>query len=131
MRTTIIEGVVFEDSGASLMARIKGGDGANITQASISSIAYSVFSLSTTNGVTTGTETTTGTLTVSDVVFDTLQTDARWGKDSTGYNFRWDVPASVLANGDTTYRIEIKFTPTSGEAFHVVAEVETVGLYRS
>jgi hypothetical protein len=117
---------VFEDSGFSLMARVQGSDAANVQQADISSIAYSVFDLSDTT-----TATATGTLTVASVVFDSLQTDARWTEDSTGYNFRWDVPASIGATGDKVYRIEIAFTPASGEVFHAVFEARTVGLYRS
>jgi len=108
------------------MARITGTDAANIQQADVSSIAYSVYDL---DDETTAT--VTGTLTVSSVVYDTLQTDARWDTDTTGYNFRWDVPASVFADGDKIYRIEIAFTPASGEVYHVVYEGTSVSILRS
>ncbi len=117
---------VFEDSGLRWMARILGNDGAAIDQADISAIAYSVY-----NKADLTLATTTGTLDASDVIFDTLQTDSRWGKDSTGYNFAWNVPASVFALGNVTYRIEVKLTPVTGEVFHLVRDVPVVAINRS
>jgi len=117
---------VIEDSGLRWMARILGNDGDAIVQADISAIVYSVY-----NKADLTTATTTGTLTVSDVIFDTLQTDSRWGKDSTGYNFAWNVPASIFALGNVTYRIEVKLTPAAGEVMHLVRDVPVVALNRS
>lgn len=117
---------VIEDSGLRWMARVLGNAGGPIVQADVTSIAYSVY-----NKADLTLATVTGTLNASDVIFDTLQTDSRWGKDSTGYNFAWNVPASVFALGNVTYRIEIKITPTSGEAFHLVRDVPVVGINRS
>ena len=119
MSAPLIEFAVWEDSGASLMARITGNDATNIQQADVTTIAYTVSSLATDadTGVVTGTETATGTLTVSSVVFDTLQTDARWTLDSTGYNFRWDVPASIFATGDTVRGDTLQFLEGLGRLF--------------
>ena len=108
------------------MARIQGVDAANIVQADISSIAYSIFDLADPTSATD-----TGSLTVASVVFDALQTDARWSEDETGYNFRWDVPASIPATGTKRYRFEIAFTPGSGEVFHALFESSTIALHRS
>ena len=117
---------VIEDSGVRWMARILGQSGSAIVQADVSSIAYSVYDKS-----DTSTATTTGTLTVGDVIYNTLQTDSRWGKDATGYNFGWNVPASIFAAGNKTYRIEVKITPSSGEAIHIVRDFPVVALNRS
>lgn len=117
---------VIEDSGVRWMARVLGQSGSAIVQADVSSIAYSVYDKSDTT-----TATTTGTLTVSDVIYNTLQTDSRWGKDATGYNFGWNVPASIFAAGNKTYRIEVKITPSSGEAIHIVRDFPVVALNRS
>lgn len=120
---------VFEDSGCRWMAYVRGNAGAAIVQADISSIVYSVFDKS-----DLSTATATGTLTVSSVIFDTLQTpslDACWSKDSTGYNFGWNVPATIFATGDKTYRIEVKITPVSGEAMHLVRDFPVAALARS
>lgn len=114
---------VFEDGGASLMARVVGNNGASITQAGISTITYAVYDLH------AGTEIVASTsLTVSAVVFDTLQTDARWTEDTTGYNFRHDIAANVFTTGDLTYRVEYKFTPSSGAVWMVLFEVSTIGI---
>ncbi len=113
----------FEDSGHSIMARITGNSATNIAQADITSIAYTIHDM--TDNVTTE---ASGTMTVATVVFDALQTDARWTEDSTGYNFRYDIPASELPNGDRTYRFEIIFNPASGENFSIVRDVDVIGL---
>lgn len=117
---------VLEDSGLRWMARVRGNSGSNLVQADVTSIAFSVY-----NKADLTTATVTGTLNASDVIFDTLQTDSRWAKDSTGYNFGWNVPASIFATGNVTYRIEVKITPVSGEAFHLVRDVPVVGINRS
>ncbi len=116
---------IWEDSGAYLMSRILGSDGAAIQQADVSSIAYSVYDMDDTSSPSTG------SLTVANVVYDTLQTDARWTKDSTGYNFGWAAGASLFAGGDKVYTVEVAFTPASGEVYHVVFQVRTRALLRS
>ncbi len=108
-----IKSTVWEDGGATNMARAVGQDAANITQASLTSISKKIFNLST--GSTTAVA--TAALSTASVVFDTLQTDARWTKDSTGYNFRDTVAATTLSTGDTVYSAEYRFVPTAGEPF--------------
>lgn len=112
-----------EDSGHSVMDRVTGNAGVAITQSDITSIAYTVHDLKAGEETVSG-----GSLTVATVVFDTLQTDVRWTKDKLGYNFRYDIPASELPNGDRVYEFEIVFTPVSGEAFTIVREVDVLGL---
>lgn len=121
------KGTIYENSGAVLMARATGNSGAAVTQASLSSITYKVFDASST---TPYTAIASGTLTIGSVIFDTLQTGAPWTADSTGYNFLWTAPASAFANLSSglnpdqhTYRVEILFTPTSGEVFWAVFEL--------
>lgn len=122
------DGSVWEDSGAYLMARILAGDdGLAAQQADISSISYVVYDQ---DDLTVATTTTTS-LTVSTVVFDTLQTDARWTVDTTGYNFGWAAPAALFPTGGKVYRTELKFTPASGEAYHLVYKVRARSIARS
>lgn len=102
--------IVNEDSSFSLMQRIH-ADGVNIEQADVSSIAYKV------TNTNTGVEISGGTLTVSTVVYDTLQTDSRWEADSTGYNFRHDFDQTTLTDPDVVYVIEYEFTLISGNKF--------------
>lgn len=118
---TIIKGTVFEDSGASAMARIVDNDGTLILQADFGTITYGVFDMSDPGA-------SSNSLTVATVVFDTLQTDSRWTIDTAGYNFRHDIPASDFGSGAKNYRFEYKFAPSSGEAFHVVFEIATKDL---
>lgn len=118
---------VWEDSGGSMMARILGAAGTAITQASLSSIALTVFDMTT--SPTSGTAATAPV--VADTVFDTLQTDARWTRDGTGYNFRYTFLASQIATGGRRYRYEFLFTPSSGQAFHVVFDLDVAAIARS
>ncbi len=126
--TTVLKANVFEDSGAALMARVVGNDATLVTQAAIASIDCKVF-----DAVAGGNPLAEPAVTVADSVFDTLQTDDRWTADSTGYNFRHDLPASALADGGKTYRVEYLFTPNAGlgEPFFVVFELTAVNLLTS
>ena len=119
-----IRGSAYEDGGCSIMARVTGLDGTNITQASISTITCAVFD-------SAGTAAGTPSIVVANSVFDTLQTDSRWSRDDTGYNFRHDVAATVMATGDDTYRFEYLFTPATGEVFFVVANVHAISISTS
>jgi hypothetical protein len=117
---------VFEDSGFHLMARITIHDASNAQQADISSISLQVWDIDRDFQVGA-----TENLTVANVVFDTLQTDARWTADSTGYNFRYTGTAAQVSKGGSTYRYEFKITPASGEVYHIVFDVPTIELKTS
>lgn len=123
----LTQGTIWEDSGVTNLARIVGNSAVNVTQASLSSISYKVFDLNT----STTEAVASGPLTISSVIFDTLQTDARWTADSTGYNFRHEVAASVFATARHRYRIEYLFTPTTGQPFWAVFEIITGQIYTS
>ena len=107
------------------MGRVLGNDGAYLTQAVTSSITYLI------HDITAGADIASGSLTVSSVIFDTLQTDGRWTEDDTGYNFGHAVQAAWFATPDHTYRVEYKFTPSSGQVFWVVFELMTSAIYTS
>lgn len=116
----------FEGAGLTLLARVYDNTATAILQAGLSAIVYSVID------TTTGTAVTGhdgASLTISSVVYDTLQTGAIWTKDSTGYNFRTTLAATALPDAGRIYRIEVKFTPTSGPVFFAVWDVTSVGLY--
>jgi hypothetical protein len=124
--TDIIRGRFFEDGGATVLARVIGQAGSNITQASLSTITYAIYAAE------TGTSVATGTVTISSSVYDTLQTsDARWTHDTTGYNFTHALTASNFASGDKRYRVEYKFTPVSGEVFWLVCELQALQVLTS
>jgi hypothetical protein len=123
-----ITGKAWEDGSVSLLARVVGQAGTAVTQASLTSITYKIFD---TLSDTPTSAVASGTLTISDVIFDTLQTDARWTKDNTGYNFLHTIGAGVLTKENTVYRIEYLFDPVTGENFYVVFEVTTSKIYGS
>ena len=112
---------VLEDSTVSLMFRVLGDDAQAITQATIASVTFAAFDL---DATTPTSAVSTATLTVSDVVFDTYQTDDRWHADSVGYNFRHDIASSVFVTGGHTYQVEYKFTADGGEIFPLLARVQ-------
>ena len=75
------------------------------------------------------------TLTVADVIFDTLQTDANdWTKDGDGYNFRTETtaemtptaPAQGVSPDFTRYRFEVWFTPATGEKWMQVFFLDAI-----
>jgi hypothetical protein len=94
----------YEDETTTFMARILAGDGNAAEIADVSTCTYKVYSQA------DGTETGTGSVTVATSFFDTLQTDARWTFDTTGYNFRFDVGPTAFPDGGRAYRVEFKVT---------------------
>lgn len=113
-----ITGVVYEDSTFALMARFE-VDGSNATQSDCSSITMKAWD---TNDLTTTVLSTS--LTVSSVVFDTLQTDGRWSVDTTGYNFRYDVADTVCTTAGSRYLFEAVVTTAGGKLPPMRWEVE-------
>ncbi len=127
---TIHKAKAFEDGPIALMARVIGSDGSNITQSSVTAVTYAVYELDE-YGDKVKEITAPAGLTVSDVVFNSLQTNAHWDADSTGYNFRHDLPAASLPEAKT-YQVEYRFTPAGGgDAFPVVWHVEAAELMQS
>ena len=115
---------VNERSGCTVMGYIQGYDAAAIVQDDITSIAYHVVDVRIPN-TTVG----SGPLDKTVVVFNTLQTDARWTIDSTGYNFAWEAPVTIVPNGGRTYQVELEFTPASGAVYRDKVLLETCQYY--
>lgn len=131
------------NAGVALMARIRGNSHALVTQASLSAIAYTVWNVQpVVDGTGDATAVVASTaLTISSVIYDSLQQqDGLWTKDgpgnlgpdmSWGYNFKTVIPASsftVAASGDR-YRVDVKFTPVTGEIFRLPFEFTTIQVY--
>ena len=103
--------IVYEDSAFSILARVN-ANGSNVTQADVSAIEYQIFPTNSTTAHTTATP-----LTVSSVVHDTLQSDGRWTRDVTGYNWKHEVANSVLVDPTKDYQFEYKVTMADGSIF--------------
>ncbi len=115
-----IHGSAFKNGSATLLARIVGPDGANIVQADVAAIVYTVFLLDDrdADNRTPVAGHIDVPLAVADTIFDALQTDATWTVDAIGYNFRHilDVaayPAFALAG--RRYLVEHQLTPVEGQ----------------
>ena len=119
-----------EDSTATILARItaRNGSGAatgingegNFLQiADVSTITVSVFDV---DSATPDTPIVDGaTVTVATAVLDTVVTsNVIWTKDTTGYNFLHDLPASYFPTGGNRYDVEYVVTLAGGEVFHMV-----------
>ena len=120
MSSTPTLATIYEDTAITCMARIQGDDAAYINQDDVTSITLKTFL----NYGTT--ETSSDSLTVADVVFNDEQTDARWTKDTIGYNFRFQIPSSVFDTGDSTYRCEFLFDMDGQPDLFVIFSVDTV-----
>ncbi len=130
-QATDIVGTVFKNDSVILLARVVGEDAAAITQADISSAKYSVYSLGDDDpdAATAVDDHEDVALTVVSVIFDTLQTDAVWTVDSTGYNFKHVLDVSTdqaFAVAGVTYRVRVELTPTSGQVIVVRFRLECV-----
>jgi len=121
---------VFKDGTGTFMARVVGATDSAITQADLSSIACSIYTLdpddTDAQTVVTGHDDTA--VTVSSVVFDTLQTDdSRWTVDTTGYNFLHEIDVSsneAFPVRGAEYLVHYELTPTSGQVIDVQFLVE-------
>lgn len=110
-RLTSSRGPVGND--ATFQARLvaQGGTGTAVTnegnavvQADVNTVSYAVYDL---NASTPSTAVTSGSLTVSDVILNTLTDDNIWNAlgDLTGRNFIHTVAGSVFSTADHTYRV--------------------------
>ena len=117
MDCDITTGFVYEDSTFSLMSRFE-VNGSNGVQADCVSIQMKAWK-------TTDFDNTVldAALTVSSVVFDALQTDGRWARDGTGYNFRYDVADTICTEAGALYLFEAVIETSGGSLPPMVWEV--------
>ena len=113
-------GTAFKNGSAVLMARIVDAAGANVQQAGIAAIEYSIFELDPCrpDNLTPIAGHDGESLVVASVIFNALQTGGLWTVDEVGYNFRHeiDVTASeAFPKAGTQYQVRYQLTPTSGQ----------------
>lgn len=100
----VIDAVVSADGDVVVMGRIVGQARTAINQASVDDGDDAIQVQVTDRNATV--TLALASLDVEEVVFNALQTDARWTKDTTGYNFLHVIPASALPLGDAAYSAE-------------------------
>lgn len=124
-----IQVVTLRNATPVLMARVENAAGEYVTQASLSSIAYTAYLLDADHPTDKDTRTAvTGhegvAVAKASAVFDTLQTASPWDsdEDAIGYNLKHQLD---LALGDVftiagrTYLVVFTLTPTSGQVILV------------
>ena len=115
-----IHGAAFKNGTTTLLARVVGDDAEPVTIADVNSIEYAVYLLDD-QDPDDRTEVeghADVTLTVADVLFNSLQTDSLWTVDATGYNFRHTPDISTYPAFDVAgrrYLIEYRLTPAVGQ----------------
>jgi hypothetical protein len=126
-----IYGTAFKNGSVTLLARIVGADGENVLPADINTVKYTVYLLDDQNPDSRSAVAghTAAPLAVTDVVFNTLQTDPIWTVDTTGYNFRHvlDVsahPAFTVAG--RRYLVEYQLIPAVGQTILVRFRINVI-----
>jgi hypothetical protein len=115
-----IHGTAFKNGSAVLMARIVDAAGANVQQAGIAAIKYSIYELDPCRpDVLVAVAGHDGvTLTVASVIFNALQTGGLWTVDDVGYNFRHEINVATneaFPKAGVQYQVRYELTPASGQ----------------
>ena len=122
---TTSNGEIYVFTGGCLLSRrlITDGDtGAAITRADITSVSYSVYTITTAaNGAEARTLVTTQQLTPADVITADVQADA----DGNQYNFSYCVEG-VFTQPSTVYLVEYRLITATGHALIIAAKGRTV-----
>lgn len=134
-----LAGVVLKNGAPIFLARVVGNDGVAITQSSLSSSGnkYTISRLDPNDpdSRTAVTSHTDVALTVSSVIYNTLQRDALWQNDQgqyldeLGYNLKVQpslVTAVPFAVAGAKYLMEITLVPSSGEKIIIPFEVSCI-----
>jgi hypothetical protein len=126
-----IYGTAFKNGSITLLARIVDGQGTNVVRASILTAKYTVYLLDDQNPDSRAAVTghINVALAISDVIFNSLQTDAIWTVDTTGYNFRHVLDVSVnqaFTVAGRRYLIEYQLAPTVGQTIVVRFRINVI-----
>lgn len=115
-----IQGTVFRNGTAVLLARIVDGHADAVNQASLTSGSYTIFALTQDYPqvltVVEGHEEVA--LDIEDVIFDSLQTDNGWTVDDVGYNFRHELDVSedeAFSEAGRVYQVRYELVPVTGQ----------------
>lgn len=112
-REFLIESEIWEGKNIWTKARVVGEDNVPLVQADVTSYSLSVFDL---NSDTSETAVYTFTATsASSVVFNSLQLDTSWRKDTVGYNFKHEVAYDAFTQqGGHVYLFEYELDTDDG-----------------
>lgn len=106
--------VVVTGNSFTILAYLTGVDQTAIVQSDLSAAAYVLTQLEQGEGVSDGTVVASGSLTISAVIFNTLQTDYGWPtRLGAGYNFRHTISGANIATQNTAYDYKLTLTDTA------------------
>lgn len=115
-----IQGTVFRQGTAVLLARVVDVQAEPITRASVASARYTVFALEADRPesliAVSGHE--DAALDVEAILFDSLQTGGGWTADEVGYNFRHELDVSAaeaFLEAGRQYQVRYELLPVSGQ----------------
>jgi hypothetical protein len=119
-----IYGTAFKNGSATLLARVVGQGGADIVQADLSAVRYTVYLLDDQDpdGRTAVANHSDAALSVAQVIFDSTQIDPLWTVDEIGYNFRHVLsvsPHPAFSIAGRNYLVEYQLTPMAGQVILV------------
>jgi hypothetical protein len=116
-----IHTTIFKNGTGTFLARVIGANGTPVTPEAIASATYSVYLLD--DQEPDARQAVAGhsgvTLSVADVLYASVQTDAIWTRDAIGYNFRHTLDVSTHAafpNAGRRYLVEYQFLPVTGQS---------------
>ena len=113
-----IQGTVFQQATATFMARVENSAGANLDQAAVAAIKYTVSVVGHDEPPSTVVGHEKISLDKANVIYDVLQTDASWTVDSVGYNFRHEIDVSqyeAFPKAGQIYQVRYEVTPVTGQ----------------
>ena len=115
-----IQGTVFANATATFLARVEDSSGANLQQADVTAITYTVSAVGPDESAppTTILGHENLTLDKTAVIQDTLQADSTWSVDATGYSFRHEIDVSsfeAFPQSGVVYQVRYEITPTTGQ----------------
>jgi hypothetical protein len=116
--------IISAESAQTFLARITDSSANILVPAAVSTVSIEIFDRNTRLQVGT-----TLTPSPSSVIFTTLQTNAIWTQDATGYNFLVVIAGTYFPVGGTTYRVEVTITPVGGNPFKVLWDLPTIEVF--
>ena len=126
-----IQGTVFKNGSATLLARVMGAGGSALVPDDLVSAKYTIYLIDEddygASTVVSGHEDVI--VPVSLLISDALQTDLLWDVDSIGYNFGYVLDMNgnqAFTEAGRTYRIVFELMPTNGQVILVRFRVHTI-----
>lgn len=114
----ISQAEIWEDQAVTTRARLEKDDGTAIVQADVTEVRVKVLDRKTEQVITNA------TLTISSVIYNTLQTTG-WTEDALGYNFKHSTTTGQF-DGGRSYRLEYTISTVADGPLTVAVDVKAL-----